>query len=92
MIVVLPAPFGPISPATVPTGTLNETWSTAVRSPKRFVSASTTTASVVSGPSGALVRGSATGAVVSVAAMHSTVLLRRRRVVGRAWSSAYVRC
>ena len=39
MIVVLPAPLGPISPATAPAGTLNETWSTAVRSPKRFVSA-----------------------------------------------------
>ena len=46
MIVVLPAPLGPISPATVPVGTLNETWSTAVREPNRFVRPSTVTASV----------------------------------------------
>ena len=30
MIVVLPAPLGPIRPATVPDGTANDTWSTAV--------------------------------------------------------------
>ena len=36
MIVVLPAPLGPIRPATVPAGTLNDTWSTAMRVPNRL--------------------------------------------------------
>ena len=33
MIVVLPAPFGPIRPATAPVGTWNDTWSTAIHDP-----------------------------------------------------------
>ena len=48
MIVVLPAPLGPIRPATVPDGTANDTWSTATRLPNRLVRRSTTTASSAS--------------------------------------------
>src|SRR5579859_4542295 len=36
-VVVLPAPFGPISPAVVPSSTSNETSSSAVMPPKRRV-------------------------------------------------------
>ncbi len=44
MMVVFPAPLGPTSPATIPVGTVNDTWSTTVREPNRLVSESTTTA------------------------------------------------
>src|SRR5688572_19974323 len=40
--VVLPAPDGPITPRMVPSGTVRATSSTATRSPKRFVTWSTT--------------------------------------------------
>jgi hypothetical protein len=43
-VVVFPAPLGPRKPNTSPAETLNETSSTATRSPKRFVRCSTTSA------------------------------------------------
>src|SRR5215467_9211557 len=39
--VVLPEPFGPRKPKIDPFPTVNETWSTAVKVPKRFVNLST---------------------------------------------------
>jgi hypothetical protein len=43
-VVVLPAPFGPRKPKTSPAATVNETSSTAIRSPKRLVRCSTVSA------------------------------------------------
>src|SRR3989440_1128219 len=43
MRVVLPAPFGPRYPKAEPAGMRRSTWSTATRSPKRFVSPSVST-------------------------------------------------
>jgi hypothetical protein len=45
IVVVLPAPFGPTNPQTEPAGMARSTPSTAVRSPKRFVSPAVDTAS-----------------------------------------------
>jgi hypothetical protein len=42
-VVVLPAPFGPRNPVTVPGASSNESPSTATSFPKRFVSASAVT-------------------------------------------------
>src|SRR5260370_42001732 len=42
--VVLPAPFGPSSPKISPSSTLKRTWSTATKSPNRFVNPSTSIA------------------------------------------------
>src|SRR5262249_42295082 len=49
MVVVFPAPLGPMNPATTPRGIRRSRWSTASRSPYRFVSPDTvsTGASVV---------------------------------------------
>src|SRR4051812_38977984 len=50
--VVLPAPFGPSSPSTLPSATVRLTPSSAVVSPKRLTSPSTTMASVIAGTVG----------------------------------------
>src|SRR5689334_2869807 len=49
-VVVLPAPFGPRKPVTVPASSANESPSTARRSPKRFVRASAARTTVMTSP------------------------------------------
>jgi hypothetical protein len=46
-VVVLPAPFGPSRPRTLPSATVRSTPASAVVAPKRFTSPSTTIASVM---------------------------------------------
>ena len=57
MVVVLPAPFGPMKPATTPRGSSSVRWSTTVRCPYRFVRPDTETALVMAPGSPTSVRG-----------------------------------
>src|SRR5919106_2842829 len=57
IVVVLPAPFGPRNPNSSPGATVNDTPSTAVKSPKRLTSWSTSTAAP-SGEAGEVPSGS----------------------------------
>ena len=66
-VVVLPAPFGPRKPVTVPASSSNERPSTAVSLPKRFVSDS---AATTAGTAGTLVGEGRTVPAVPLGALH----------------------
>ena len=73
MVVVLPAPFGPSRPTTVPSGTRKSTPSSAVNDPNRLTNPS---ASTPPGTHLCLVRGAAQGKMLEAAERQRSELRR----------------